>query len=372
MTQPLPACCAVPRLSWRTRVWQALCALLAVGLMAALVWPLIAKVIPQAQSGSSFLALFGLGVVASLSTCLASTGAFLLAHGSKAKSPVEVISIHVGRLVAFFAGGGLLGLIGGTLGESALLYGVIGLVLGIGFLAIGLQLLELVPASFSFLKLPAGMGKAVQRFSERLGPTAPGLLGAMTFFLPCGFTQTAQAIALASGSAWSGALLMGAFALGTAPVLLGLSWYGQRWSGKSRVLQLATGAALVLFAVGQLDGGLTVLGFPVTFSGLMSRAVLVVVPIPMAQAEEQVIQMSVAYGAFSPNRLVIRKNIPVLWAVEGEDISGCASTLVAPRLGISRQLSLGTNLIRFTPKQAGEIPFSCGMGMIRGSFQVID
>lgn len=372
MTQPLPACCIVPQRPLRTRIWQALLSVLGVGLIAVLVWPMVAKAIPQAQSGTSFLAMFGLGVVASLSTCLASTGAFLLAHGSRAKSFRDVLSIHVGRLMAFVIGGALLGMIGGVLGASALFYGLVGLVLGIGFLAIGLQLLELTPASLSFLKLPASIGGAATRLSERLGPTVPGLLGAVTFFLPCGFTQTAQALALASGSALSGALMLGAFALGTAPVLIGLSWYGQRWSGKSRWLQLATGAALVLFAIGQLDGGLTVLGSPVTLSGLANSVLLAGAPVPVAQAEEQVVQMSVEYGAFSPNRFVLRKNVPVLWAVEGKDVQGCASTLVSPRLGISRQLSLGTTIIKFTPRQTGEIPFSCGMGMIRGSFQVVD
>ncbi|MCK9361357.1 sulfite exporter TauE/SafE family protein [Patescibacteria group bacterium] len=372
MTQPLPACCVVPTRSLRTRLWQALLALLSVGLIAAVIWPMVATFIPQAQSGASLAAMFGLGVVASLSTCLATTGAFLLAHGSRAKSFNDVLSIHIGRLIAFVAGGALLGLLGGSLGGSPLLYGMIGLVLGIGFLAIGFQLLEITPSSFSFLKLPSGVYGSVNRFAERLGPTVPGLLGVVTFFLPCGFTQTAQALALASGSPWSGALMLGAFALGTAPVLVGLSWYGQRWSGRSRILQLATGAALVLFAVGQLDGGLTVLGSPVTFSGLLNRAFIAAVPIPVAQAEEQVVQMTVEYGAFSPNRFVIRKDVPVLWAVEGKDVSGCASTLISPRLGISRQLSLGTTIIKFTPKQAGEVPFSCGMGMIRGSFQVVE
>lgn len=345
---------------------------MAVGLLAAVLWPMVASVIPQAQSGASLFAMLGLGVVASLSTCLATTGAFLLAHGSRAKSLKDVALIHVGRFVAFVIGGALLGLLGGTIAGSPVFYGAVALVLGVGFLAIGFQLLELTPPSFSFLKLPVGMSSFVERVSGKLGPTLPGLLGAVTFFLPCGFTQTAQALALASGSPWTGALLLGAFALGTAPVLIGISWYGQRWSGRSRILQLATGAALVLFAVGQIDGGLTVFGSPVTISGLLAQAVVSTGSVAPVQAQEQVIQMSVEYGIFSPNRFTLRKNVPVLWAVEGKDVSGCASTLISPRLKISRALSLGTNLIRFTPRETGQIPFSCGMGMIRGSFQVVD
>lgn len=372
MTQPLPACCVVPTRPFKTRLWQAFLSLAAIGLIAVILWPMVAKLIPQAQSGASLAAMFGLGVVASLSTCLATTGAFLLAHGSRAKSLSDVLFIHIGRLIAFVAGGALLGFLGGSLGGSPVFYGMIGLILGLGFLAIGFQMLELTPASLSFLKLPSGVYGPVNRFAERLGPTVPGLLGVVTFFLPCGFTQTAQALALASGSPLSGALMLGAFAFGTAPVLLGLSWYGQRWSGKSRLLQLATGAILVFFAIGQLDGGLTVLGSPVTLSGLANRVLVAIMPISPAQAEEQVVQMTVEYGAFAPSRITIRKNVPVLWAVEGKDVSGCASTLVSPRLGISRRLALGTTVIKFTPKQSGEIPFSCGMGMIRGSFQVID
>ncbi|NCP77121.1 sulfite exporter TauE/SafE family protein [bacterium] len=41
--------------------------------------------------------------------------------------------------------------------------------------------------------------------------------GALTFFLPCGFTLAMQAYAITTGSFITGALTMMAFALGTAP-----------------------------------------------------------------------------------------------------------------------------------------------------------
>jgi sulfite exporter TauE/SafE len=48
------------------------------------------------------------------------------------------------------------------------------------------------------------------------------VLGASTFFLPCGFTQAMQLYAMSSGNVFSGALIMGVFAVGTTPGLLSI------------------------------------------------------------------------------------------------------------------------------------------------------
>ncbi len=359
-----PACC-VPetRRPLKTRLLNAVLAFVAVAILGAFVWPKFSAIVPGATIAPSYAALFVLGIVASFSTCLGSTGAFLLAHGAKNTSYASLISIHVSRLLAFALGGALLGYFGQIISASSSVYGWLGLILGVGFLIVGASLLDLIPARFtSTFRLPF----------KTSNPTTPWLLGAATFILPCGFTQAAQALALATGSAWTGAGFMLIFALGTLPTLLGLSLFGSHLASKTRFLQLGTGAALILFAIGQLDGGLTVLGSPITITGSIERVLAQGLMIKPAQAEEQVIQMTVEYGAFMPRRFVLKRNVPVYWAVEGKDVSGCASTLISPRLGISRQLSPGTNVIRFTPKSAGEIPFSCGMGMIRGSFTVVE
>lgn len=354
------ACCAVPTIPLRTRLWQAFLAILGVILVASLFWPMASQFIPQAQSGGSFIALLGLGAIASVSTCLGTTGAFFLAQSTKLMRRVDILSLHLGRIVAFVLGGALLGQIGGALATSPFFYGALGIALGLVFLVIGLQMLDIAPKWMRHISFMPKM---------QLGGSFPALLGAATFFFPCGFTQTAQGLALASGSPLIGAMLLGAFALGTAPVLVGISFFGSSVSVKTHWLKLVTGALLFVMALGQLDGGLTVLGSPVTIVGTFQS--LFVSGVAPAQAQEQVVQMTVDHGAFSPNRFTIRKGIPVLWAVEGIDISGCASTLISPRLGITRNLYLGTNVIRFIPNETGSIPFSCSMGMIRGSFTVI-
>ena len=349
------------------RLWHALLAVFGIWL----VWKLLVSpfmfLIPNATIAPSYAAMFVLGLVASVSTCLASTGAFLLAFSGK--DVRSVVLTHAGRLAAFVAGGALLGGIGQGIALSNNVYGFVGIVLGVVLAGVALYLLDLFPRNW--MSLPMSFGRFAHDVASKQGKAIPSLVGAVTFLLPCGFTQAAQALALASGSATVGAGMMGAFALGTLPVLVGLSLFGSMASMRSRSLQLATGGMLAFFAVAQIDGGLTVLGSTVTIESSLSSLAGSVQP-SVVQAQEQIVSMRVAYGAFSPNRFILKRGIPVRWDVDGVDISGCASTLISPQLGINQSLVKGLNVLRFTPKRVGTIPFSCAMGMIRGSFQVVD
>lgn len=372
----LPACCQVPekRVAFIHRVAQAGLALMAVVLVATLIVKPALQFVPGLQVGTSFIALFGFGIVASLSTCLASTGAFLLAYTATGRTYNQIALVHIGRVAAFVLGGALLGWLGGGLPSNGVLTGAIALILGVGFLGVGLHLLDLSPSLSSLgLRFPSGLRSMADRVQASRNPFTPLIVGAVTFVLPCGFTQTAQALALASQSPWTGALMMGAFSIGTLPALMGITLFGSGKLMKTRPLRLAAGAILFLFSLGQIDGALIVFGSPYTLGGLAYRTVAVVgssLSVSAAKAEEQVINMTVAYGTFRPNRIVIKRGVPVRWLVDGQDISGCADSIIAPSIGISRRLQLGLNVINFTPVRAGEIPFSCSMGMIRGSFIV--
>lgn len=344
-----------------------------VGVVMLIISPLRER-LPSVTAGASVAAMLGLGLVASLSSCLASTGGFLLAVGSRNPSRFKTLAMHLGRLATFAIGGAALGAIGGGLPSfSFAWYGLLALVLGVGFLAVGLNLLDLAP---SLARLGIALPSRLHRLGDSVASSkhgfAPFLVGAVTFVLPCGFTQTAQALALASGSATRGFLLLIAFSLGTLPVLLGVSWFGTAATLQRRMIRLLAGAVLVLFAFSQIDGGLTVLGSPVTAATVLATfrskdASTAVV----SDGEEQIIRMTVASGAFQPKNLTVKKNVPVRWEVDGQDVSGCASSIVVPAYGISVRLAQGPNVIRFTPKEAGVIPFSCGMGMIRGTITVI-
>jgi sulfite exporter TauE/SafE/copper chaperone CopZ len=372
----VPHACALPSARpWSQRAWSASVALAVIAAVWMFLLDPLREALPQAPSGASLIALFGLGVLASVSTCLASTGAFFLAAGSRlgmASGPW----MHAGRLFGFALGGAALGALSGALPSSPYVYGAFGLLLGAGFFMVGLSLLDLAPSLASFgIRMPHGVTQFADRVGRERGAVAAFFAGIVSFMLPCGFTQTAQALALASGSAVRGAAFMLAFALGTLPVLYGATAFGARSVVRSPWMKLAAGAMLVLFGIGQVDGGLTVLGSSVTVSGVLARVTAPVVGLFAAtpvQAQEQLISMKVVGGTFSPSRFTVKRGVPVRWSIEGIDISGCVSTIVAPTIGVKKDLVKGSNEVLFTPKEEGTIPFSCSMGMVRGSFTVVE
>ena len=77
-------------------------------------------------------------------------------------------------------------------------------------------------------------------------------------------------------------------------------------------------------------------------------------------------------SGYSPNTLTVKKGIPVKWVITSKDVNTCASSLVSSSLKIRKGLSLGENIIEFTPTETGVLKFSCSMGMYRGSFNVIE
>ena len=87
---------------------------------------------------------------------------------------------------------------------------------------------------------------------------------------------------------------------------------------------------------------------------------------------KQVIRMDQVAHGYSPNKFVIKKGIPVVWKINSKDSYTCAAYFSVPALGINSPLKTGENVFEFTPEDAGNINFSCGMGMYRGVINVIN
>ena len=84
----------------------------------------------------------------------------------------------------------------------------------------------------------------------------PVLVGIVTFFLPCGFTQSMQIYSLTTGSFVGGATTMLVFALGTFPALALLSFasLGIKDKAKSGVFFKTAGLVVIFFAIFNLIG----------------------------------------------------------------------------------------------------------------------
>ena len=69
----------------------------------------------------------------------------------------------------------------------------------------------------------------------------------------------------------------------------------------------------------------------------------------------------------------VKQGVPVEWRIDGRKAQGCGQVITVPKLGITeRLLRDDVKVITFTPQEAGEMKFTCTMGMAGpGSFKVI-
>ena len=76
-------------------------------------------------------------------------------------------------------------------------------------------------------------------------------------------------------------------------------------------------------------------------------------------------------GGYSPDVIVVKKGIPVRLNFYRDETSSCSEQVVFSDFGIAKDLpAFKTTPIEFTPDQAGEFNFVCGMNMLRGKLIV--
>ena len=124
--------------------------------------------------------------------------------------------------------------------------------------------------------VPKAVAERIHGLAERGNNQTAFLLGGLTFFLPCGFTQALQLYVLAKGDVLTGGLIMLAFALGTLPALLSLSALSSFAKGvfQRRFLKIA-GAAVVVLGLLNIQSGLVLSGIGHATLPLMSPGAVV-------------------------------------------------------------------------------------------------
>ncbi len=346
---------------------------------------------PSTSGALSFGGILLIGIIAGTSSCLAVTGGLLLAAAAKYNEVNQsltkwqkfkpLLQFNIGRLVSYFLLGGLVGVIGKSITLSTRTTGYLNIGVALVMLYIALTILKLIPKGSFGIKPPKALSHWIHDLAEHDHPLAPMALGALTFFLPCGFTQSLQLVALASGSFWTGAMTMFVFALGTLPALLGVSALSSATSGTgSRLFLRFTGTLVLILALFNLNSALALTGFDVAgafssltpaSSGTTASNAGTVQAAPAVANGVQEVSMAVSPSGYDPSVLTVKAGVPVKWIVDGTNARGCISTLVIPSLNVYRALESGPNIIEFTPTDKGRLLFSCSMGMYRGYFDVI-
>ena len=206
---------------------------------------------------------FVIGLIASVSSCLAIVGGLVLSLSAKISqdnvSDTKTFTLfHAGRLISFALLGGVLGTIGSAIGINFTLTAILGILASVVMLLLGLNLVGVFAKNK--IALPSGLFNFFRRIEHKT--FTPLVLGFSTFFLPCGFTQSMQISALSSGSFLSGLLLMFAFALGTLPMLLLLSFGSASFAHGKHAPLFFKSAGIVVIGLGlfALLAGLAGLG----------------------------------------------------------------------------------------------------------------
>ena len=335
---------------------------------------------PSTSGALSLGGIFVIGLVAGTSSCLAVTGGLLLALAAKhnelhqAETSWEkfkpLLHFNLGRLVSYFVLGGVVGVIGQSVTLSPKMSGYMSIAVALIMLWLALTILQIIPKGSFPIRPPKKLSRWIHNLSESEHPAAPFALGAFTFFLPCGFTQSLQLVALASGSFLTGALTMFIFALGTLPSLIGLSAVSSTTKGAtSRLFLRFSGALVLVLAFFNLNSGFALTGF--NFSSILQGPPAAVGSAPVITGGVQEVAMKVTRYGYEPSNITIKAGVPVKWMVDGAGAIGCTSQIVIPDLNIVKSLSTGINEIDFTAPNPGQLAFSCSMGMVRGSFTVL-
>lgn len=341
-------------------------------------------------SSNNFASLpivFLIGLTAGISTCAALVGGLVLAASARyaesnpnattAQKFQPHIFFNIGRVLSFFVLGGLIGWVGSLFQMSFTLLGLLTIAIGMIMIFFGLQLTELSPRlnTISFT-LPSGLSKllglknhAKGEYSHKQSMT----LGALTFFLPCGFTQVVQLYAISTGNPLTAALTMGIFALGTTPGLLGIGGITSlvKGGGGNLFFKFA-GVVVIALAVFNISNGMTLGGFK---PGKVLSATSPTAQTAIVSGDIQLIKTTyTSANDIVPNQFTVKVNQPVRMEIEVKDDGfGCMGSMVVPAFDTPiKMLKKGETIVyEFTPTKTGTFDIACAMGVPRGTITVI-
>lgn len=323
-----------------------------------------------------------LGLTAGFSTCMALIGGLVIGISSRHAEAHPTASafqkfrphlfFNLGRIISFTVLGALIGILGSAFSVQGKLLGLLTIGIGIVMGLLGLQLTELFPKlnSFSF-SLPSGISKmfGIKKRGEReYSHKNSMLLGASTFFLPCGFTQAMQLYAISTGSWVQGAIIMGAFAIGTAPGLLGVGGLTSIVKGSfAKKFFRIVGVAVVGMALINVTNGYNLLGLGNIFAGTTYTS-------PQPSNNNVVLKTVFRLNSdITPKDFVAKVGEKTTIAVDvKEDGQGCMSTIMIPGLVDNPQFLKSGKIIymTFTADRPGNYQITCAMGINRGTLTV--
>ena len=325
---------------------------------------------PEAKAGMSYAAIFVIGLLTSVH-CVGMCGGICLSQcvGAKGNRTADRVRpsllYNLGRVLSYTAVGGIVGTLGSVISLNGVMRGAVALFAGVFMVIMGLNMLDIFPwLRKCSLRMPKFLVGSVEGKSN-----SPFYVGLINGFMPCGPLQAMQLYALSTGSPVQGAISMLLFALGTTPLLFGFGAVSALLSKKFTAKLMAISAVLVMIlGIGMFNTGLNMSGF----LGVGTEQSDANGFKPVIVDGYQVVQIEVSPRGYAP--ITVKKGIPVQFNLhaESKNLNGCNDAIVIPKYNIQMPLFPGDNIVEFTPTEAGVIPYSCWMNMIRSSITVVD
>ena len=380
-----------PFITHNERVWKdfAIGIIVVLGLYVLFQVLGIDKLVSSTSSSTSTgtMALL-VGLTAGFSTCMALIGGLVISVAAKyaENHPTETalqkfrphLFFNAGRIVSFIAFGAIIGAIGSAFALKGTFLGLLTIAVGAVMLVLGLQLTEIFPRITRGLTLPSGLAKKLginTRKEREYSHKNAFLMGAATFFLPCGFTQAMQLLAVSTGNPLQAAVIMGAFAIGTTPGLLTLGGLTSVVKGAfaQRFFRIV-GVVVVAMALINFTNGFTLAGLN---RFLDSSKPMVNTAVQQDSSEGSVI-LNTTFKLkedIVPSTFTAKVGQKTTLVVDvKEDGQGCMSTIMIIGLDDTPQyLKKGKKIeLTFTASKPGTYTIACAMGVPRGSITVTE
>lgn len=305
------------------------------------------------------------------------------------KSKVDVIipvtSFIVTKTIAYTLLGFLLGFFGQAVSLTDTVRHTLQILAGIYMVIIGLHLLNVHPLfRYAVIQPPYFLSKRIRKESRSSSIFAPAILGAMTIFIPCGTTLAMEALAITSGNALSGGLIMLIYTIGTIPAFFGLGFLTSFLGANFKKNFLKIAAVIVLFlGASSINGVLVASGSSFSVQSLLAAS-----PIQISSdgTEEEyqgalsgdlldgvrTVDITVNAKGYSPAHIVVKQGEKIKLNLKTNGVYSCASAFRIPALKIARDLPpTGVETIEFTANNKGKILYACSMGMYTGVLEVI-
>lgn len=354
--------------------------------MIGMEWPWAGFISGGTDPSSGLWLVFLTGLSVGGLSCLAVQGGLLTAtimrrehqaFGTDAPAGVAgrlgaVVQFLAAKTVAYTLLGAALGFFGSKIPTAV--QGWLLVAVGLFMLIVVLQMFDAHPVVRRFaFQPPKRVQRLIRAEAKRGSAAGPMILGAMTVLIPCGVTIAMEGLAMASESPVRGALIMLVYTLGTAPSFFVLGFVATKLSrGSSRLFRPVAALLVVAVAGSTILGGARLLGVTAGIGVDAGPAVQSTLLDDAERGSLQAATIHVTKDAYEPDVIRLQAGVPTRLSVVSDNNTGCTRAFTIPTLGIDIVLPVtGVKTLELPAIEAGQVVFTCGMGMFSGVLDVV-